>query len=427
MNGGKAAMRHATCGGVEQVDWFWPFNPSARMADVLRRAQFAQAYETFQASMCMFGTPAFGITSIENQGESLPVSVTVEVQTPFCRLLRFGLCAGKDAVARPRLLLCAPQAGHHAALMRTAVRSLLNESDVYVTDWIDARDIPREAGAFGLDDHVLALERFMARLGPADLDVLAVCQATVPALAAAARLAASPGPELRSLVLMGGPVDARCHPTAIGRAASRVSRESFADRYTGVVPHGYAGAGRIVYPGFLQLSALASGQPARQAGLFLDAMRGVFLGDPAAISASMAAAIDYSATVDLPAEFIADTIDVVFHRFLLPRGKWRVAGASVRPGVMRGTHLLTVEGAEDTITGAGQTHAAHTLCRNLPPAFHEQITVADCDHYGLFSGKPWLVRVYPLLQRRMVAWRAPAPACGRATASPARHSADGRS
>lgn len=403
MKGGTAALRHPEQGGVEKVGWFgsWPLSLSPAITDVIRRVQFAQAYEMSQAYQRLFGTPAFGIGSIGKSGKSVPVSVTVVAQTPFCRLLRFALRTGKVTDARPRLLLCAPQAGHHAALMRAAVRSLLDESDVYVTDWIDARDIPREAGMFRLEDHVLTLERFMASLGPAELDVLAVCQATVPALAAAARLAASRGPELRSLVLMGGPIDARCNPTMLGRTASQFSGASFSARYTGAVPQGYPGAGRIVYPGFFQLSALANGQSAR----FLDTMRSVSRGDPAGIFASMAAAIDYAATVDLPAEFIADTIDVVFRRFLLPRGKWRVAGVSVRTGAMRSTRLLTIEGADDAITGAGQTHAAHALCRHLPPAHHEQVTVADCDHYGLFSGKSWYVRVYPILQRSLAEWR----------------------
>ncbi|SDD82390.1 polyhydroxyalkanoate depolymerase, intracellular [Cupriavidus sp. YR651] len=392
------------------LQWCWPLILSPGVAEAVRRTQFAQAYEIFQASRRLLGTPPFAIASIRQHGRSVPVRTTVVAQTPFCRLLRFAACPCADAAARPRLLLCAPQAGHHATMMRAAIRSLLDDSDVYVTDWIDAQDIPRECGAFGLGDHVQTLERFMTSLGPTTLDVLAVCQATVPALAAAARLATSGGPELRSLVLMGGPIDARCNPTVLGLTAKKLSADWFAACCTGRVPRGYPGEGRMVYPGFLQLSALAAGQPTRQAGVFVEAMRNISLWDAEAVAESMMDAVDYSATMDLPAEFIGDTIEVVFRQFLLPRGKWHVAGDRVRPDSLRATQLLTVEGAEDRITGAEQTHAAHALCSRLPPSCRGRITIPDCDHYGLFSGKAWHARVYPELRRRLAAWRAAANA-----------------
>lgn len=213
----------------------------------------------------------------------------------------------------------------------------------------------------------------MSRLGPGELDVLAICQSTVPALAAAARLAASGASELRTLVLMGGPIDARNHPTALDRAARWLSREWFAQRCTGRVPIGYPGAGRRVYPGFLQFSAQA-GDPSGQVGPFLEAMCHVSRGDTGGIVASVAKAADYSVPLDLPAEFMESTIDVVFRRFLLPRGNWRVDGALVRPNCLRKTRLLTVEGADDAITGAQQTHAAHSLCTQIPSSNRESIT-----------------------------------------------------
>ncbi len=383
----------------------WPFHLQPGVSEALRHVQFEQAYALFQASRRLVGTPEFGIATVFREGgESVPVSVTTVAHTPFCRLLRFAAGRPTDVVARPKLLLCAPQAGHHVALMRDAVRSLLDDSDVYVTDWIDARDIPREAGALSLEDHVLTLERFMARLEPATLDVLAICQATVPALAAAARLAARGEPELRSLVLMGGPIDARSHPTTLGRTARGLSPEWFAQRCTGPVPRGYEGAGRRVYPGFLQLSALA-GDPSRQVGLFLEAMLRASRGDAEGVAASVLDAADFSVPLDLPAEFIEDTTEVVFRRFLLPHGKWYIQGARVRLDRLRKTRLLTMEGTDDTITGAGQTHAAHVLCTQLPSSYRERITLSQCDHYGLFRGKAWYAQVYPILRRRLAAWR----------------------
>jgi len=384
---------------------YWPFYVQPSVAETLRHLQFVQSYGLYQVAKRFVGTPAFGIETIHTEsGEPVPVSVTVVAHTPFCRLLHFSARTCTDNSVRPKLMLCTPQAGHPAALMRAVVRSLLDDSDVYVTEWIDARDIPVEAGALNVNNHVLTLESFMSGLGPGELDVLAICQATVPALAAAARLAASGGPELRSLALMGGPIDARIHPTALGRAARELSREWFAQRCTGRVPLGYAGAGRRVYPGFLQFSAQA-GDPSRQVGRFLEAMCHVSRGDVGGIVASVAEVADHSAPLDLPAEFIESTIDVVFRRFLLPRGKWRVDGALVRLDCLRKTRLLTVEGADDAITGAQQTHAAHALCTQIPSSYRDHITLSQCNHYGLFSGNSWSAEVYPMLRRRLAVWR----------------------
>lgn len=407
MKDGKESARHSIQFGAHEGSNLpcWPFYLPPGAAEALRQLQFGGSYEIFQGSKRLIGTPEFGIaTVLRESGEPLPVTVTTVAHTPFCRLLCFSARAPTDTAVRPRLMLCAPQAGHHAAQMRAAVRSLLDDSDIYVTDWLDARDIPPEAGRFGLEDHVLTLERFMAILEPAALDVLAICQATVPALAAASRLAGSGAPQLRSLILMGGPIDARSHPTTLCRTARGLSREWFAQRCTGPVPPGYPGAARRVYPGFLQLCGLA-GDPSRQVGLFLDALCNVSRGDTEGVVASMVEAADHSAPLDLPAEFIEDTIDVVFRRFLLPLGKWRINGAPVRPDCLRHTHLLTVEGADDTITGAGQTHAAHSLCTQLPSSYRDFLTIPGCDHYGLFSGRPWHTQIYPLLRLRLAAWR----------------------
>jgi len=357
----------------------------------------------FQAGMGVFGTPAFELDAVELDGETMAVAESVIDETPFCRLRRFstGRAEGR------RVLLCAPLAGHRSVVMRDAIAALVAVADVCVTDWVDARDVPCEAGRFGLDEYVLMLQRFMTRLDPGQLDVVAVCQATVPALAAASRLAAD-GQEVRTLVLMGGPIDARQRPTMLGRMAASMSDEVFEQACTGAVPPPYRGAGRTVYPGFLQLPTLASGQPDRMVTLVRGAMPSPWWEDRASRSAVQSAAAGYAAMMDMPAEFLLDTMHTVFQQFLLPRGQWRVAGELVRPAALRTTRLLTVEGDRDAISGAGQTHAAHVLCTGLPASRRKAMTIADCDHYGLFSGEVWRCKVFPVVH----AWLAgPADGC----------------
>lgn len=216
---GPRQMMEVSANGIANL-CCWPFHLQTAVSEALRDIQFEQAYEFFQASRRLIGTPEFGIATILRHGEkSVPVSVTTVAHTPFCRLLCFAAGRHADVVPHPKLLLCAPQAGHRVAQMRDAVRSLLDDADVYVTDWIDARDIPREAGALSLEDHVLTLERFMAQLEPATLDVLAVCQATVPARGAAARLVARGESGLRSVGARVTIAEASCRYALDPRAA----------------------------------------------------------------------------------------------------------------------------------------------------------------------------------------------------------------
>lgn len=377
-------------GNVPHLPWLalQGFAATARMMN------FNQAYAMFQAGMGLFGSPEFHLGAIELDGEVIPVSDSVVAEMPFCRLRRFTTAGGHER----KILLCAPLAGHRAVVLRETVASLVAVADVYVTDWIDARDVPRAAGRFGLDDYVLMLQHFMTLLDPASLDVVAVCQATVPALAATARLAAEGSGEVRALVLMGGPIDARLEPTSLGRVAATLSEPTFLATSTGAVPMPYAGAGRHVYPGFLQLPTLASGQPDRMVALMQAVQppwwrpwgRG-----PADQTPAQAAALSYAAMMDMPAEYLLDTIHIVFQQFLLPRGEWEVRGEAIRPAAMTTVRLMTVEGDCDNITGAGQTHAAQGLCSGLPDGQRAELTVPGCDHYGLFSGDVWRAEVFP--------------------------------
>lgn len=372
-----------------------PWASMGAFAAGTRRSQFVHAYELFQAFMRLPGPPRFDLDAIHLDGQTVPVTNTVVAATPFCQLRRFSV---PTASHRQQRMLCAPLAGHRAVVMREAIEMLVADGDVYVTDWVDARDVRADAGPFRLDDYVLMLERFMTQLGPASLDVVAVCQATVPALAAAARLAASGGPRLRALVLMGGPIDARLRPTALGRLAASITEPVFRAYCTGAVPSGYAGTGRNVYPGFLQLPTLATGEPDRLLAIMFDAVQCLSYRNVTPAHGHRAPANNYAAMMDLPAEFLLDTMRTVFQDFLLPRGLWRVGGALVAPAAMHGTRLLTVEGDSDTITGAGQTHAAHALCTGLTDTERATLTVRGCDHYGLFSGRPWRSTICPALR-----------------------------
>lgn len=368
--------------------------PVGTFLSAMRGVQFACAYELFQRSMRQFGPPSYHLDTVCQDGKHVPVTMTVVAETPFCRLLRFSAGDGRGV----RRMLCAPLAGHRAVVVRDAIESMLLDADVYVTDWVDARDVLPEAGQFGLADCVLLLEQFMTLLDPADLDVVAICQATVPSLAAVARLASGDAPEVRALVLMGGPLDARLHPTRLGDIAAKMPLPVFLAHCTGAVPHGYRGAGRIVYPGFLQLPTLASGQPERLSAMVIAALQGPWPGSRAQADLRHAAVAGYVAMMDMPVEFVLDTMRIVFREHLLPRGSWSVGEMPVDPAAMRATRLLTVEGQLDAITGAGQTHAAQTLCRGLDQRLCTQVTVPGCDHYGLFSGPVWRSRVYPMLR-----------------------------
>lgn len=373
-----------------------------QLAEASRSQQFAQCYRLFQQAIKAFGTPAFDIEQVEFDGRRMPVSESVVMESEFCRLRSFSCKRGRSGKRARRILLCAPLAGHHAVQMREVVQSLLPHADVYVSDWVDARDIPRAAGDFHLDDVVLTLQHFMVGLKPAKLDVLAICQATVPALAAAARLAGAGYPEPRSLVLLGGPIDPRCNRTPLTRMAESLPPSWLDALGTHIVPSGYPGAGRRVYPGFLQYPSLILGQPERQFSLFFDYIQSQGAGDAQTAREAERSIAHYGALLDMPAEFILDTLRVVFQQTLLPKGIWRVAGSLVRPDQLRETRLLTIEGSRDTISGAGQTHAAQGLCVGVPAERRHRITIAGCDHYGLFGGPNWRTAVYPAVHDWLV-------------------------
>ena len=331
--------------------------------------------------------PAFGIQAVKVGGEGgidVAVQEQVTIEKPFCRLLRFKRFSDNPTVlatmkSQPVVLVVAPLSGHHATLLRDTVKSLLQDHKVYITDWTDARMVPLEHGAFHLDDYVAYVQEFIEHIGPA-VNVISVCQPTVPVLAAIS-LNATQGATLPlTMTMMGGPIDARKSPTAVNNLAMNKSHEWFENNVIHRVPMNYPGAGRAVYPGFLQHTGFVAMNPDRHLSSaeghrqFYD---------------------EYNAVLDMPAEYYLDTIKTVFQDFALVNGTWKVKGQLVRPQDIKGVRLLTVEGELDDISGAGQTRAAHGLCTGIPAGRKAHFDVPGAGHYGIFSGRRWRESVYP--------------------------------
>ncbi|WP_296652966.1 polyhydroxyalkanoate depolymerase [Paraburkholderia sp.] len=339
--------------------------------------------------------PQFAIDAIAFDGHRRGVAERIAARTPFCNLRCFARPNAQRAI-----LLCAPLAGHAAVMMRETVEALLADGDVYIIDWINAREVPLAAGRFGLADYVAMLDGFIDTLvrGGRPLHVLAVCQATLPALGAltlrAQRALAPPA----SITLIGGPLDARINPSTLGRAATSHSLEWCSRNLIDVVPAGFAGHGRRVFPAWLQQAEIAFVYPHRYVSLVERYAQAASQGDAEALATAGRALREYAALLDMPAEYFLDIVDIVFQRALLANRAWRINGTLVDPAALRDVVLITVEGTRDAVTGAGQTHAAHALCSGIAPHERRCLDVDDCDHYGLFTGKHWNEDVHPVLQ-----------------------------
>jgi len=343
--------------------------------------------------------PEFGINVVEVNGVEVAVQQKVAIEKPFCRLLRFkrftdeteALTAMKE---QPDVLVVAPLSGHHATLLRDTVKSLLQDHKVFITDWTDARTVPEEVGPFHLDDYVEYVQEFIRHIGP-NVHVISVCQPTVPVLAAVSLMASRGEPTPRTMTMMGGPIDARKGPTAVNHLAVNKSHSWFENNVIFRVPQNFAGAGRRVYPGFLQYSGFVAMNPERHATSHYDYFQDLIRGDGESADSHREFYDEYNAVIDLPAEYYLDTIRTVFQDFALVKGTWVVKGEPVRPQDITGTALLTIEGELDDITGGGQTRAAHDLCEGIPKSRQFHYDVIGAGHYGIFSGRRWREKVYP--------------------------------
>jgi poly(3-hydroxybutyrate) depolymerase len=343
--------------------------------------------------------PEFGITSAVVGGVDVAVQQQVAMHKPFCRLLRFKRFTDDPGAlermkTQPTVLVVAPLSGHHSTLLRDTVRSLLHDHKVFITDWTDARMVPVESGPFHLDDYVGYVRDFLRHIGP-HAHVISVCQPTVPVLAAVSLMASAGEPTPPTLTMMGGPIDARRSPTAVNNLAMNKSHQWFETNVIYRVPPNFPGAGRRVYPGFLQHTGFVAMNPDRHLSSHYDYFLDLVRGDLDSADSHRSFYDEYNAVLDMPAEYYLDTIRTVFQDFALVNGTWEVDGSPVRPQDIRTSALLTVEGELDDISGAGQTRAAHELCTGIPRARQFHYDVEGAGHYGIFSGRRWREMVYP--------------------------------
>ena len=339
--------------------------------------------------------PAYGIESVRVGNRETPVTEERVLATPFGTLLRFR----KDiASEQPRVLVVAPLSGHFATLLRGTVRTLLADHDVYITDWHNARDVPVSAGRFGFDDYVAHLVQFLEAIGPG-AHVVAVCQPCVQALAAAAVMAESRNAaHPASMTLMAGPVDTRVNPTKVNELATSRPIDWFEKNLIATVPRRHAGAGRRVYPGFMQVSAFMSMNAARHMHGHLDLYWHLADGEAAKAAQIETFYDEYFAVLDLPAEFYLETVKTVFQDATLARNRLTYRGAPIDTRAIRKTALMTVEGERDDICAVGQTMAAHDLCTGLKPFRKRHHLQAGVGHYGVFSGRKGEAQTYPLVR-----------------------------
>ncbi len=347
--------------------------------------------ELFERVSRKHGKPEFGIRQVLSGGRTLAVRESVVASTPFCDLLHF---EREGRTGNPVMLVVAPLSGHFATLLRDTVRGLLADHDVYITDWQDARQVPAGRGPFTLDDYIDTLLDFLARLGP-EVHLVAVCQPSVPALAATALLAAAGKAAPRSLVLMGGPIDTRVGVTKVNEFAGSHSRRWFEQMLIQTVPPPYPGFGRRVYPGFMQLSGFMGMNLDRHVGAHLRMFEHLVTGDGESAEAHRSFYDEYLAVMDMPAEYFLETVQRVFQEHHLPRGLFTHRGAPVDTAAIRDTALMTVEGERDDISGVGQTEAAHRLCPNVPPERRRHRLQAGVGHYGIFNGRRWRSEILP--------------------------------
>jgi poly(3-hydroxybutyrate) depolymerase len=322
------------------------------------------------------------------------IDATLEIvdERPFCRLVRFSRKRGYDV---PRILLVAPMSGHYATLLRGTVAALVVEHDVYVTDWVDARQVPFSGGVFDLDTYIEYVIAYLRLLGP-DVHAMAVCQPAPAVLAAVALMAADNDPaQPRTMTLMGGPVDARLAPTAPTKVAVAYSLDWFDQKLTTALPAYYRGAGRRVYPGFMQLGAFISMNPGRHIDAHISMFNELVRGDGESAAARQRFYDEYMSVMDVTAEYFLQTIDQVFKRYTLASGTMTWRGERVDPAAIRSTALLTVEGELDDISAPAQTYAAHALCSSLRDDQHDHHLQTGVGHYGIFNGRRWRESIVP--------------------------------
>ncbi len=390
-----------------QADLTWPLRTLAKMSVSMLQdpgfgpsaqspaRQMAAACKVLELAEVTHKRPPWRIASVVDKGQTVAVSEEVVFTTPFGTLLRF---RKEGASPQPKVLVVAPMSGHFATLLRDTVRTVLQDYDVYVTDWHNVRDVPFAAGRFGLDEYTAHIIDFLAALGP-NANVIAVCQPTVAALAAVAIMSEDQHPATpASLTLMAGPIDCRISPTAVNRLATTKPIEWFEKNLISSVPWRHGGGGRRVYPGFVQLSAFMSMNTDRHVNAFKDYYQHLVHDEFDKAEITRTFYEEYMAVADLSADFYIETVDLVFQKYALPRGELTFRGRTVNPAAIRRTALVTIEGERDDICAIGQTLAAQDLASSLRPYMRTHYVQPNVGHYGVFSGKRWQNHIYPVVR-----------------------------
>ncbi len=360
--------------------------------------------EVFAHAAAPRGKPEFGIESVHMKGKDVPVHEEILLRKPFGQLKHFYREGRDDG---PHILIVAPMSGHYATLLRGTVERLLPTSNVYITDWRDAKLVPLSDGSFNLDDYIDYLIEFLELIGTKTGErphLLAVCQPAVPAFAATALMAEDKNPNRpRTLTMMGGPIDTRNAPTAINTLATQRPFAWFENNVIATVPMIYPGAGRKVYPGFLQLAGFMTMNLGSHLISHWEMFKHLVVGDEEGAGATQKFYDEYRSVCDMTAEFYLQTVDVVFQQHQLPKGELEHRGRVVKPDAIRDTALLAIEGERDDISGVGQTKAALDIATKLPASQKKYFLAKDVGHYGIFNGRKWRETIAPVFEKFIAA------------------------
>lgn len=388
-------MRLASRGLRYQLEF--PLNPLSETPMV---KSMSAALQVFERVTKRYGKPEWGIEQTKIHGLGVPVVPKPVHRKPFCNLVHFerdeSVIGKRDD---PRVLIVAPMSGHYATLLRGTVQAMLPEHDVYITDWIDAREVPLFEGPFDLDAYIDYVIEFIRFLGP-ETHVMAVCQPAVPVLAATAVMAANDDDcQPMTLTLMGGPIDTRRNPTVVNKLAEQKTMSWFEQNVISHVPFPNPGFMRRVYPGFIQLTGFMTMNLDRHRKAHWDLFDNLVKGDCDSVDQHRKFYDEYLAVMDLPAEFYLQTVETAFKEHSLPDGKMMHKGQLVDCAAIRKTALITIEGEKDDICGLGQTEAAHDLCVNVPIDERYHYVQPGVGHYGVFNGTRWRTEIQPRIRQ----------------------------
>jgi poly(3-hydroxybutyrate) depolymerase len=376
---------------------FWT-NTTNPIADTEFARSYAASLGMFERLTRRYGKPEFAITSTEVDGKPCAVQENCVWEKPFCRLLNFNRqfeTAPTDPKQHQKILIVAPMSGHYATLLRGTVESMLPHGDVYITDWVDARDVPASQGSFDLDDYIDYVIEIIQHLGQ-NVHVMAVCQPTVPVLAAISLMHQRKDKLLpASMMLMGGPIDTRRNPTTVNKLAVERGTDWFKRHVIVRVPFPNAGFMRRVYPGFLQLTGFMSMNLDRHVDAHRELFRHLVEGDEDSAEKQEEFYDEYLSVMDLTAEFYLQTVDRVFVKQALPKGEFYYREQLIEPASITETALMTIEGEKDDISGIGQSEAAHELCTSLPKKMRDHHLQEKVGHYGVFNGSRFRAHIVP--------------------------------